>query len=388
MTNLLRKSNFHFRLAFKEDNQDKIFYVKNSWRIDALQNLSFPDDKVICELEVTDCKEFWTRSVTIVDLKRSKPENIHDISKYCGATYAALSGLEEYENHKLTCRITNTENHVRILWRWSMENAAATALTLKFTLGSLLLTPVSYFETHKMWREWMDFFIMERQRLTIASTALETRVSDLENVRDRMQERIELMIAEKINHESILMDKFKKVLNTKKKKIKNLMSALNATGAIISSQAEQSKVLSEEVPMEECDESHDELMIDSSTNRKSKNTSRGRPPNSKLASDSSVRTLKKLKLDDNNITKSKKDTETSNKQQGAESVLTKTFRGQIMKSRRMGRKKANTTVNNDALNSLNEILVGANDTNINTFEDNSQENSDQDNTADNLLDEL
>ncbi|CAG8555778.1 6671_t:CDS:2, partial [Acaulospora colombiana] len=340
--------------AFKEDNQDKIFYVKSLWRIDPLKDLSLPDDKVIFELEVTDCKMFWTRSVTVADLKRIKPANIHDISKYCGATQAALSGHDEYENHKLTCRITTAENYVRV-----------------------------------------------------AGSALETRVSDLENVRDQMQERIELMIAEKINHESILMEKFKKVLNAKKKKIKNLMRALNATGklifyirmfasgsalmifrlgAIISSQPEQSQTLSEE---EELTEENDEMMINSSTSRRSTNVPHGHRVNQKPTTRSSTRDFKKLKLDDDDAAKNNKSMEVANKQQNAESVLTKTFRGQIMKSRRMGRKKvATTATSNDAINSLNDILVTANNPNANALEDNSQEASDQDNTVDNLLGDM
>ncbi|RHZ86600.1 hypothetical protein Glove_48g140 [Diversispora epigaea] len=112
----------------RQERAEKVFYVKTLWKIDSLKNLSYPDDKVVCDLTVTDCKIFWTRTVTIVDLKRTKPENIRDISKFCGATWAALSGFDEYENHNLTCKITVTENHARLSWRWSMENASLTSL--------------------------------------------------------------------------------------------------------------------------------------------------------------------------------------------------------------------------------------------------------------------
>ncbi|CAJ0824458.1 16067_t:CDS:2, partial [Entrophospora sp. SA101] len=66
--------------------------------------------------------------------------------------------------------------------------------------------------------------------------ACESRVSALENIRDQMQEKIEVMISEKLNAEAILMERFKKVLNAKKKKIRKLMKALSSNGAIIPGQ--------------------------------------------------------------------------------------------------------------------------------------------------------
>ncbi|CAG8498425.1 9006_t:CDS:10 [Diversispora eburnea] len=217
-----------------EERAEKVFYVKTLWKIDSLKDLTYPDDKVVCDLTVTDCKIFWTKTVTIIDLKRTKPENIRDISKFCGATWAALSGFDEYENHKLTCKIAVSENHARFSWRWSMENASLTSLTLKFNLGNISLTPISSTENSKFFQEWIDFFIKERQQFMNKNASLETRINDLQNTRDRAQERIEMMTADKINHETILMEKFKKVLNAKKKKIKKLMKALNTNGTIIS----------------------------------------------------------------------------------------------------------------------------------------------------------
>ncbi|KAF0504117.1 hypothetical protein F8M41_019626 [Gigaspora margarita] len=49
-------------------------------------------------------------TVTISDLKQTKPSGIPDVSKFCGATQASLSGQEGYESYKLSCRVSVSEN--------------------------------------------------------------------------------------------------------------------------------------------------------------------------------------------------------------------------------------------------------------------------------------
>ncbi|CAG8744434.1 5744_t:CDS:2 [Racocetra fulgida] len=189
-----------FRVA---SNDDKFVYARTLWQINPLLDLTAPDEKVI------------------------KPSGIPDVSKFCGATQAALSGQEEYESYKLSCRISVSEKHART-----------------------------------------------------KSVAIETRLSDLETIRGRMQERIEIMVAEKVNHEAILMEKVRK---------------------IIPSQQVDSVVLSDGEFTDEPD------------------------PNSNLIDEEAeVDRFKKPRLD-NNVEQMENDESVNNKQPD-ESLLTKTFR--------------------------------------------------------------
>ncbi|CAG8759441.1 12901_t:CDS:2, partial [Racocetra persica] len=284
-------------------NDDKFFYARTLWQINPLLNLTAPDEKVVCELTVTDCKSFWTTTLTISDLKQIKPSGIPDVSKFCGATQAALSGQEEYDSYKLSCRISVSEKHART-----------------------------------------------------KSVAIETRLSDLETIRGRMQERIEIMVAEKVNHEAILMEKFKQILNAKKKKIKKLTKALNTNGKIIPSQQVDSVVLSDGEFTDEPD------------------------PNSNLIDEEAeVDRFKKPRLDNN--VEQMEDDESVNNKQPDESLLTKTFRGTVIKSRRMGKKPAN--VSKDTT-SIDQFLDPRKNPNI-TSQDPLQEAGSDSDAANDLL---
>lgn len=46
----------------QQERAEKVFYVKTLWKIDSLNDLSYPDNKVACDLTVTDCKLFWTKT--------------------------------------------------------------------------------------------------------------------------------------------------------------------------------------------------------------------------------------------------------------------------------------------------------------------------------------
>ncbi|CAG8555560.1 9571_t:CDS:2 [Funneliformis mosseae] len=340
-----------FRLSFKENETEKIFYVRANWKVDPLKGLLGRDEKVICELAVTDCKSFWTRNVTIIDLKGTKPDSIRDTQKFCEATQAALSGRDKYENQKLSCQITVHESNAKFIWKWSMQQTGASAMALQFTLGNISLFPVSQFETVKMWQEWTDYFIEERNQLIKSKNVYDIRVNDLEQFRDQMQEKIEVMTIEKIRNQELLIEKFKKVLNTKKKKVKRLMKDL-FLGSIMSStfQANLNNPSDEYLDENELEE---EEFHESKPGRKDiargKSSSKSRPFSIEVSSPS-----KKAKLDDVSESKSTIVSDSTNEDQEVkqkpESVLTKTFRGQVIKSRRMGRKLASGS--NDSLNNI------------------------------------
>ncbi len=62
MATKLKTSISCFRLPFIENETEKIFYVRTNWKVDPFKNLLGRDEKVVCELAVTDCKSFWTRN--------------------------------------------------------------------------------------------------------------------------------------------------------------------------------------------------------------------------------------------------------------------------------------------------------------------------------------
>ncbi|RHZ86601.1 hypothetical protein Glove_48g141 [Diversispora epigaea] len=210
------------------------------------------------------------------------------------------------------------------------------------------------------------------------NASLETRIIDLQDTRDRAQERIEMMTVEKINHETILMEKFKKVLNSKKKKIKKLMKALNTNGSIISSMmmisGEKEEVVSDE--LDELDGSNDN-------------------------NDDNEISSKKVKLDN-------KKQSPIFQQSPTESLTTsKSYHGHIVKSRRMIRKvpttittvtttdngnnnNKNTTTTINKSTSLDDILVPVDNNSHERSCESQDYNDDNDiaDNADNLLDQL
>ncbi|GBB86349.1 hypothetical protein RclHR1_12780003 [Rhizophagus clarus] len=297
-----------FKITYQEKNSSKLFYVKSVWKIDSLKNLSGLAGKIVCELTITNCYSFWTRDVTLGDLKSTKPKNIRVEKEFCEATYAALSGLQSYENRELSCLITikdDNDNDAELSWIWLMDEPETTTMALKFTLGTLSLYPVSNHDIVKMWQEWMNFFIEERD-----------------------------------------LSMFKSVLNKKKRKAKKLINILSTTDTTAGPSNE---------PLESpsVSERDDQLIDDNEPTTPPRRVSprtKSQSPKSKRASIPS----KKIKL--GKITESNEDEPTEQKEhqeqeekekpqeEETESILTKTFRGQVIKSRRRLSRKSSTTL--------------------------------------------
>ncbi|RIA95769.1 hypothetical protein C1645_872522 [Glomus cerebriforme] len=354
-----------FKLSFKEDDSLKLYYVKSIWKVDSLKNLSGLDGKIVCELIVTNCNSFWTRDVTLGDLKSVKPNNIRVEKIFCEATYAALSGLESYENRKLSCQITINEdnNNAEFSWNWTMDETETSSMALKFTLGTLPLYPISRSETVKMWQEWMNFFIEERNQSVINIDNYETRIDDLSETTDQMKGKIETMIADKDNSQKNLTGKFKKVLNKKKRKVKKIINILNAneeTTAPSNEPLESANVSEEDVDHFSDDEPSDKIESPRRPREKSqspkspKSQKSQKSPKSPKSSKSKRTSLpsKKIKLGktvesnedestEQNEQREKQEKQEKQQPQESESVLTKTFRGQVIKSRRL-RKSTST----------------------------------------------
>jgi hypothetical protein len=51
-----------FQLSIIENELEKPFYLRSNWKVNPFNDLLGRDDKVICDLSLTDCKSFWTRN--------------------------------------------------------------------------------------------------------------------------------------------------------------------------------------------------------------------------------------------------------------------------------------------------------------------------------------
>ncbi|CAI2165249.1 10029_t:CDS:2 [Funneliformis geosporum] len=250
----------------KRNGPLKMYYIKTIWKVDSLKDLSGLDDMIICELIVTDCASFWTRT----------------------ATYAALSGLKLFENQNISCRIDRIADDAELSWNLLMDQPEI--MPLQLTLGTVSLDPVSQIETLKMWQEWMDYFIEERNQIMI---------------NDLAQEKIELMTSDKTDNQKMI-----------------------------------DKVELSSEPLELQFSDHSE------TNKQRVTLEKSPLPRSKLSPTNIVLPSKRPRLD--KIIESNEGASTSkepgnqgdqgedkDKKPQLESVLTKTFRGQVIKSRKI-----------------------------------------------------
>ncbi|RGB39693.1 hypothetical protein C1646_802479 [Rhizophagus diaphanus] len=297
------------------------------------------------------------KKFTLGDLRSTKPNNIRVEKEFCEATYAALSGLESYENRELSCVITiEDDDDAELSWNWKMNEPETSTMALKFTLGTISLYPVSKYDTVKMWQEWMNFLIEERDLFMIKRDNFETRIEDLSEINNQMKEKIESISVDKDNDQKSLTGKFKTVLNKKKRKTKKLINLLSTTDTTEPSNEpleSQSPNVSE----------HDDQDEPVTPNRRVSPRKKSQSPKSKRASIPS----KKVKL--GKIVESNEDESTEQKEhqehqeeskepeeqeqkqeeEESESILTKTFRGQVIKSRRRLSRKSSST--------LDDILV-------------------------------
>ncbi|CAB4385057.1 unnamed protein product [Rhizophagus irregularis] len=344
-----------FKITYQENDSEKLFYVKSVWKIDSLKNLSGLKGKIVCELTVTNCYSFWTRDVTLGDLRSTKPNNIRVEKEFCEATYAALSGLESYENRELSCVITiEDDDDAELSWNWKMNEPETSTMALKFTLGTISLYPVSKHDTVKMWQEWMNFFIEERDLFMIKRDNFETRIEDLSEINNQMKEKIESISVDKDNDQKSLTGKFKTVLNKKKRKTKKLINLLSTTDTTEPS----NEPLESQSPNVSDDQDNEPV----TPNRRVSPRKKSQSPKSKRASIPSkkVKLGKIVESDEDESTEQKEhqehqeeskepeEPEQKQEEEEPESILTKTFRGQVIKSRRLSRKSSST---------LDDILV-------------------------------
>ncbi|GES83564.1 hypothetical protein GLOIN_2v509660 [Rhizophagus clarus] len=160
-----------FKITYQEMNTFKLFYIKSVLKIDSLKNLLGFSGKIVCELTVTNCFSFWTRNVTLGDLKSTKPKNIRV--------------EQEFYN-----------NDAQFSWNWLLDESETISMPFKITLGTLSLYPVLNNDTIMMWQEWMKFFIEERNLSIIKIENFETRIEDISEINSQLNEKFESITAD------------------------------------------------------------------------------------------------------------------------------------------------------------------------------------------------
>ncbi|GBB86249.1 hypothetical protein RclHR1_12690002 [Rhizophagus clarus] len=184
-----------FKITYQEMNTFKLFYIKSVLKIDSLKNLLGFSGKIVCELTVTNCFSFWTRNVTLGDLKSTKPKNIRV--------------EQEFYN-----------NDAQFSWNWLLDESETISMPFKITLGTLSLYPVLNNDTIMMWQEWMKFFIEERNLSIIKIENFETRIEDISEINSQLNEKFESITAD-----------IRNVLNKKKRKLKKSLNLLSTIGS-------------------------------------------------------------------------------------------------------------------------------------------------------------
>ncbi|CAG8536405.1 12190_t:CDS:2 [Ambispora leptoticha] len=223
---------FFSHLSVSPPNKLTKYYLRTKWlgSVDLEMDV---EKKPVCGLVVTDCRSFWQREVTVGDLRHGRPSSITETSQFLEATYAVLSGKEFFNEFRLSCQVIPRTSTVTLKWSWRIEDTGEDPmLALPVTLGSVDLIAVPEDRCIKFWTEWLDFLLDDRTQYQSKCEALEMRVTDLEKMRDLTEQKMDKMAEDKLTSETILLENFKDLLNSKKRKIKSLLKLLEKNGVV------------------------------------------------------------------------------------------------------------------------------------------------------------
>ncbi|CAG8433135.1 7793_t:CDS:2 [Ambispora gerdemannii] len=230
MSKSIANDTYFSHLSVSPPDKFTKYYLRTKW-LGSIDLETDIEKKPVCDLSVTDCRSFWQREVG--DLRRGKPSGITETSQFLEATHAVLSGKEFFNEFRLSCQVTSGTSTVTLKWSWRVEDPGEDPmLALPMTLGSIGLILVSENECFKLWPEWLDFLLEDRTQYQLRCEALEMRVTDLEKIHDLTEQKMNKMAEDKLTSETILLENFRDLLNSKKKKIKSLLKLLEKSGVV------------------------------------------------------------------------------------------------------------------------------------------------------------
>ncbi|CAO3673337.1 unnamed protein product [Umbelopsis ramanniana] len=202
---------------YKHEVQSGHVYIHCKW----LNNVALEAEstQVICEISLSDTTAFWSTRVTMEDIIPFRSLHI-DVELWKQLIQAALIGNTEFKGEPLDRKLVFRLAECTISWVSRLEGS----IDLHVAEVTLKRSPDK--DTSNQWRSFLNSLFDDEMSLKISRDAMMTRIKGLEETCDQLKHAAERIVRDKLDAELLLMDKFKLILNAKKRKIKNLTTAL------------------------------------------------------------------------------------------------------------------------------------------------------------------
>ncbi|KAH8552490.1 hypothetical protein BGW37DRAFT_489187 [Umbelopsis sp. PMI_123] len=214
---------------YKHETQNGLVYIHCKWLNDV--SLEADPTQVICEISLSDTAAFWCTKVTMEDILRFRSLHI-DMELWKQLIQAALVGKSEFRGEPLERRLDFTLVKCTISWISRLEGS----IDLQIAEVTLERSPDE--ETPNRWRYLLNDLFNDEKSLKDSKEAMMTRIKGLEEMCEQLKIAAERIVRGKLDAELLLMDKFKLILNAKKRKIKNLTTALQNADLLHTSASE------------------------------------------------------------------------------------------------------------------------------------------------------
>ncbi|GJJ77389.1 hypothetical protein EMPS_09748 [Entomortierella parvispora] len=182
-----------------------------------------------CKIYVMNFSTFWTGILTREMWEEQREDtngNQIEESQYRRLTEDAFSGVEKSGGYNLLLQVKSSKespDDLELTWTgFSEKTLAGQVIQPKSRLGSMQLERVPPEKSQKLMRDWIRTTIEDRRRFERLSTELKKHWQQVnEQLKDR-QHALDRFIEDEKESKRNLMEKFRALINTKKKKIGEL----------------------------------------------------------------------------------------------------------------------------------------------------------------------
>ncbi|KAG2173158.1 hypothetical protein INT43_004531 [Umbelopsis isabellina] len=133
---------------------------------------------------------------------------------------AALTGNTEFRGEPLDRKVQLVGDKCKMSWISRLEGS------IDLQIAELSLDRTVKKEISDRWKELLDSLFEDDKQLRDTRDAMLARIKGLEEHCEKLKIEAERVVRDKLDAELLLMNKFKLVLNAKKRKIKNLTTAM------------------------------------------------------------------------------------------------------------------------------------------------------------------
>ncbi|KAI9281740.1 hypothetical protein BC943DRAFT_329483 [Umbelopsis sp. AD052] len=202
---------------YKHEVQSGHVYIHCKWLNDV--SLEADSTQRICEISLSDTTAFWHTRVTMADILCFRSLHI-DVDLWKQLIQAALVGNSEFRGEPLERRLTFSKDKCTISWVSRLEGS------IDLQIAEVTLEQSQDKDTPNQWKSLLNSLFDDEMSLKESRNAMMTRIKGLEETCEQLKHAAERIVRDKLDAELLLMDKFKLILNAKKRKIKNLTTAL------------------------------------------------------------------------------------------------------------------------------------------------------------------